>query len=391
MFRTIITLLMLCCLPTISLADDVQLQPNHPERYVVVKGDTLWGISGKFLKDPWMWPKVWKMNRAQIKNPHLIYPGDVIVLDTSSGSPQFHVLHETVTLQPGIREEAIEKEAIPTIAPNVIAPFLTQPLVIENGELHDAPVIIAGPENRVAFGSGIKVYTTGIEEGSGLLWNIYRPGKALIDPDTKQQLGIEALYLGDARVETFGDPASVTILRAREEIFTDDKLVVAPETVQATFIPRAPDSEIHGSIMTIYGGVAEAGNNSIVSINRGAKDGLEVGHVLSINRLGTYVSRDPKKKKLAQKYPLKEPKFPDTDYGEEASTKKDKDKAKIEAPPPVEKDTAKDEQANDKTQIKLPDERIGLLMIFRTFERVSYGLILQISQPVNVLDLVQTP
>src|SRR5690349_4777792 len=149
MYKYIITLLSLCCLALPAAADDLQLQENHPDRYVVVKGDTLWGISGKFLKDPWKWPKIWKMNRQQIKNPHWIYPGDVIVLDTSSGQPQLRLLRETVTLQPGIREEPLEKAPIPTIAPNVISPFLSQPLVIENDELNGAPTIIAGQENRV--------------------------------------------------------------------------------------------------------------------------------------------------------------------------------------------------------------------------------------------------
>ena len=133
MNKHIITLLVLSCLSLNAIAEDIQLQNNYPDRYVVVKGDTLWGISAKFLKDPWQWPKVWKMNRAEIKNPHRIYPGDVVVLDTSSGSPQLKVLHETITLQPGIREEALEAEAIPTIAPSIIDPFLTQPLLIEYG------------------------------------------------------------------------------------------------------------------------------------------------------------------------------------------------------------------------------------------------------------------
>src|SRR5665647_514785 len=141
MFRSIITLLMFCCISFNTQAEEIALKNNHPDRHVVVKGDTLWGISGKFLKDPWQWPKVWKMNRDQIKNPHLIYPGDVIALDMSSGSPQLRLLRETVTLEPGIREEALEKAAVPTISPYIIAPFLSQPLVIENGVLNDAPII----------------------------------------------------------------------------------------------------------------------------------------------------------------------------------------------------------------------------------------------------------
>ena len=135
MNKHIIALLVISCLSLNVSAEEIQLQNNYPDRHVVVKGDTLWGISAKFLKDPWQWPKVWKMNRAEIKNPHRIYPGDVVVMDTSSGRPELKVLRETVTLQPGVIEEALEAEAIPTISPSVIDPFLSQPLVIENNKL----------------------------------------------------------------------------------------------------------------------------------------------------------------------------------------------------------------------------------------------------------------
>ena len=157
MHKTIITLrsfcclALLCCLALPAAAEDVQLQENHPDRYTVVKGDTLWGIAAKFLKDPWQWPKVWKMNRDEIKNPHRIYPGDTIVLDTSGGSPELHLVHGTVTLEPGIRVEELQKAAVPTISLYVISPFLSQPLVIENNQLDNTPVIIGGPENRVVL------------------------------------------------------------------------------------------------------------------------------------------------------------------------------------------------------------------------------------------------
>lgn len=195
MNKRIITLVVLACLSLHVNADEIQLQKNHPERHVVVKGDTLWGISGRFLKDPWQWPKVWRMNREQIKNPHLIYPGDVVVLDTSSGTPQFKLLRETVTLKPGVRVEPLEKEAIFSIAPNVIGPFLSQPLLIENGKLDAAPRIISGQDNRVVLSPGTRVYINEINEGEGTHWNIYRPGELLRDPDTQEVLGTEAIYL----------------------------------------------------------------------------------------------------------------------------------------------------------------------------------------------------
>ena len=354
MKKRIITLLVLSCLSLNINADEITLQKNHPDRYTVVKGDTLWGISGKFLKDPWQWPKVWKMNRAEIKNPHRIYPGDVVVLDNSSGSPQLSLLHETVTLQPGAVEEPLEKEAIQTIAPNVIGPFLSQPLLIENGQLDTAPRIIAGPDNRVILSAGSRVYVNSIKEGDGLHWNVYRPGEQLTDPDTKEVLGTEAIYLGDVNIARFGAPATGDIVRAKEEIFTKDRLVVSQEEFKSSFVPHAPETQINGRIMRIYGGVAEGGPNTVVSINRGKKDGLEEGHVLAINRYGRVI-KDP-------------------EYKESKDAKKADPTSKL-AP----------------SEVKLPDERVGLLMIFRTFDKVSYGLIMSTSDAIYTLDSVQTP
>ena len=355
MNKRIITLLVLACLSFNVNADEIQLQKNHPERHVVVKGDTLWGISGRFLKDPWQWPKVWRMNREQIKNPHLIYPGDVVFLDMSSGSPQLKLLRETVTLQPGVRVEPLEKEAIFSIAPNVIEPFLRQPLLIENGALDTAPRIIAAQDNRVVLSPGTRVYVNEIAEGSVAYWNIYRPGEVLRDPDTNTVLGTEAIYLGDVDIARFGEPATGDIVRAKEEIFTKDRLVSAPDEFKDSFVPHAPDSMIAGRIMRIYGGVGEGGPNSIVSINRGKNDGLEEGHVLAISRYGRII-KDSEYKKTA-----------------------------------AEEDSGKSKSGLKPGQVKLPDERVGLLMIFRTFNRVSYGLVMNATGSIYTSDSVQTP
>ncbi len=357
MYKRIITLVALACLSLNAYAEDIRLQKNHPERYTVVKGDTLWGISGQFLKDPWQWPKVWRMNRTQIKNPHLIYPGDVVVLDNTSGSPQLRLLHETVTLEPGIRVEALAKEAIQTIAPSVITPFLSQPLLIENGKLDSAPRIIAGPDNRVILSPGNRIYVNGINEGQGNHWNIYRAGEQLTDPDTKEVLGTEAIYLGDADITRYGTPATGEIVSAKEEIFTKDRLVISPDAFQSSFVPHAPEKQINGRIMRIYGGVAEGGPNTVVSINRGKNDGLEEGHVLAINRYGRVI-KDPEYQAPKSKEVVTE---------------------------------QKNQVALAPGEVKLPDERVGLLMIFRTFDRVSYALIMNATESVHTLDAVQTP
>jgi hypothetical protein len=380
---TIITLLSLACVSLYANAEDVELQKNPPERHIVVKGDTLWGISGKFLKNPWDWPKVWKMNRSEIKNPHRIYPGDVVILDRSGKDPQFKLLRETVKLEPHAIEEPLEKEAIHSISPKVITPFLSQPLLIENNMLETAPRIVAGQDNRAILSPGTRVYANGIKETDGTHWNVYRPGDALIDPETNQTLGTEAIYLGDVDITRFGSPATGTVMRAKEEIFVKDRLVVSPDEFKTSFVPHAPDADINGRIIRVYGGVAEAGPNNVVSINRGKKDGLEEGHVLAISRQGKIVN-DPEYKEssgkpVAEQKELKELNF---DVNTDADGKKviNFEKTQIAKDPTLKAG-----------ELRLPNERIGLLMIFRTFDKVSYGLIMSTTEPVYTLDAVSTP
>jgi nucleoid-associated protein YgaU len=217
----------------------LKLQENAPDSYVVVKGDTLWGISGKFLKDAWRWPEIWKMNQEQIKNPHWIYPGDLIVLDMSGGDPRLRVVGrnggdgtanggsgrttsgaagsaaggsggtDVVKLSPRIRSEATSTDAIASIPASVIEPFLTQPLIIESNGLDKAPRVVATEESRVFLGAGNLAYVSGIGDNQDASWQFFRPGKPLVDPDTQKTLGYEALFLGTGRVEKSGDPATV--------------------------------------------------------------------------------------------------------------------------------------------------------------------------------------
>lgn len=383
MFRHIITLLMFCCLSFNINAEEVALKTNHPDRHVVVKGDTLWGISARFLKDPWQWPKVWKLNRNQIKNPHLIYPGDVVFLDLSSGKPELKLLRETVTLEPGVVIEPLEKAAISTIPLNVIAPFLSQPLIIEKDQLASSPRIIAGQDDRVVLSTGTRVYINKVEEGDGVNWFVYRPSGNLVDPDTNEVLGVEATYLGDAKIAKYGEPASANITKAKEEIFTKDRLVPSGDDVITNFVPHAPETNISGRIINIYGGVADAGPESIVSISRGSADGIEVGHVLAINRYGRVIKdpEAPKEDNTDSKPKLNELNFDvqrDADGKVIVNFKKEPAKTNTEL-------------VLEPGMVKLPDERIGLLMVFRVFDRVSYALVMQASQSINKLDSVTTP
>jgi hypothetical protein len=344
MRRIIITLVSLFALlwASTAAAAEVQLVDNPPSQYTVKKGDTLWAISGRFLQQPWRWPEVWGMNREQIKNPHLIYPGDVIVLDFVGGQPRLSKAgsgnggSQTVKLSPQIRAQTMA-QAIPSIPSAVIEPFLSRPLVVSKDGLAGAPTIVATESERVIVGAGNKAYVEGLDTAQSNVWQVYRPGSALTDPETQEVLGYEAIYLGDARVTRGGEPATVNFFRSTQEINTGDKLVVASETVYPTYIPHAPDKQIKGRIMSVPGGVAEIGQNAIVTINRGGRDGLEVGNVLASYRLG---------------------------------------------------DTIK---APSGKQTKLPDERNGLLFIFRIFDRVSYALVVQSLLPLHVNDVVQNP
>lgn len=333
--------------PLARAAASIPLQDNPPDKHVVVKGDTLWGIAGSFLKEPWRWPDIWNLNREQVKNPHLIYPGDVIVLNLVDGKPRLQFADkqslETVRLSPSTRSESLspESRAIPSVAPAIIAPFLGQPLIIEERFLDSAPVIVRAEEGRVVIGAGNSAYAIGLEKTSGIHWNIYRPGKILSDLETREVLGQEAIYLGRAKVVKFGDPSTLEITESAREINAGDRLVPVTDAPVNAYVPHAPERFVSGSIISAYGGVAEAGKHNVVTLSMGKRDGLEIGHVLAIYRRGGSAS-------------------------------------------------VIDGQGG-KTTLTMPDERSGLVFIFRVFDKLSYALVVQSSRPVHMQDIVQTP
>jgi len=231
---TIATALLSACLLALLLAprqvaaDEIQLQDNRPDRYTVQKGDTLWGIAGKFLKQPWRWPEIWRMNRDQIKNPHWIYPGDVIALDRVDGGWRLRIAEKTIRVSPTVRVESLEGEAIPSIPAGDLAAYITQPIVTGPDGLSGAAKIIAARDSRVVRGEGDSVYAIGVEEGFGTEWVIYRPGNLLRSYDSGEVLGWEMRYLGTARVERFAEVSRMLITAAREEILINDLLIPAP-------------------------------------------------------------------------------------------------------------------------------------------------------------------
>jgi len=335
------------------------LKPDAPDRYVVVQGDTLWGISQRYTDSPWRWPELWNLNKEQIRNPHLIYPGYVILLDRARGQLTIGGTGAasgagaggagdtgTVKIGPRTRAESLARQGIPSIPASAIEPFLSRPLVIEPDGLDKAPTIIATQGDRVILESGNSAYVRGMGATKEDTWYVYRRGGPLVDPDTNQTLAFEAIYLATAQLTRPGEPATVTLTSSAREVGAGDKLVAAGRPQIINYAPRAPASQINGRIISIYGSVGrvgEAGPQSIVSINRGKADGVEVGHVLALYAKGGSVR--------------------DTTKG-------------------------KDEKG---AMIALPNERAGLVFVFRVFERISYALVMNITRPIGPLDVVQTP
>ena len=347
-------------------AAEVTIDPNAPDRYVVVPGDTLWGISGRFLRDPWRWPQLFELNRDQIKNPHRIYPGDVIVLDRQAGRARV-LAQQEIRVSPRVRIEPREAEAIPSIPAAAIEPFLTQPLVVDQATLDSAPRIVATEENRVVVGSGNRAYARGVQAKTGDYWQIFRPGDPLVDPDSKEYLGYEAVYLGDAQVVRPGEVSTLEIVRSNQEMYIGDRMFAAPKPVFTSYVPRAPEKQIQGRIISAYGGLAEIGTNSVVTLNKGSRDGLEVGNVLGVFRSPESASNlryNTEPMSNLRNTPL---------YGRQGITGHDPSIA-----PPL-------------PETNLPAERHALIFVFRTFEKVSYALVMQASAPINVLDRIQNP
>lgn len=370
------------------------LQADAPDQYTVVKGDTLWGLAGRFLKDPWKWPQIWNMNRDQIRDPHWIYPGDVIRLDRTGDYPSLSLggaaglaagvgpeaaASNVVKLDPRVRIEPLQA-SIPTIPGSVIGPFLTQPLVIESGGLDGAPTILALEERRVIVSEGNTLYADRIGMNDGVNWQVFRPGTTFRDPETGEILGFEARYLGDARVRRYGNPSVATALdltKSREEINRGDRLAPARETSFPSYMPRSPGKPLRGIIMSVDGGVSEVGQYQIVTLNRGSRDGVEVGHVLATYRRGTVIGSGGESASLLDTGMFRGmdvrpvPVVPDAPYAQ-----------------PVDVKAAPDSRAGP---LRLPDERNGLVMVFRVFEKMSYAMVMRANRPIYVSDVVQTP
>jgi hypothetical protein len=351
---------------TATRGNVLEIAPNAPDTYVVQKGDTLWSIASKFLKEPWKWPQIWRLNKDQIKNPHLIYPGEVVRLDRATGTLSIE------RVSPQVRVEPLAGEAIPSIPAKVIEPFLSQPLVVERNGLERAPRIAATQEGRYNIGAGSRAYADGLNGSTEPLWQVYRQGMPLVDPETSETLGFEAIYLGQARLLKQGSPATMQIVSAKREIGMDDRLIAEGPRRTFSYVPRAPEKPIEGRIMSVYDGREdpddllamrerrrgpgmefaqgfrdETGPLSIVSLNRGSRQGVEQGHVIALYK-NTVVTND---RSVGPFY-----------MGRERPA-----------------------------AVHLPEERYGLALVFRVFENVSYALVMNASLPVATNDAIRNP
>ncbi|MEY4589828.1 MAG: hypothetical protein RL497_1904 [Pseudomonadota bacterium] len=319
-------------------AEAPKLRSDVPDTYTVVKGDTLWDISGRFLQNAWMWPEIWHVN-PQISNPHLIYPGDVIKLVYIDGKPRLTLDRGTKKLSPTAHVIDQDK-AITTIPLDKIASFLSKARIVSPDELKKAPYVVSGESEHLLTGKGDKLYARGSFDTETSAYGIYREGQAFKDPNTRELLGVYASGIGGAKMRALdGDIATLLATRSQEEIRIGDRLLVDDaHGIDSTFTPSAPASEIDGEIIFVEGGVTQVGKMNVVLLNRGTREGINVGNVLAVFKRGA---------------------------------------------------TVRDSLRGDK--VTLPDERSGLVMVFKTFEKLSLGLILEAERPLSVSDKVRNP
>jgi len=333
-----------CCAG--AWADTIELNPDHPDRYTVVTGDNLWDIAAHFLKDPWKWPDVWQIN-PQIKNPNLIYPGDVVSLTFRNGQPVLQVERSSpvadnvVKLSPEIRVTATER-AIPTVPTDAIAQFLLQAQLISPEESKNSGYILSMQEDRLVGGTGNKIYCRNLREAPGGRYEVVRVGRMYRNPGSDEVLGYEALHVADAQVDTYGDPSTLTLTKASRETLIGDRLLPAQDAdnMDYNFLPRAPDKPVDGKIIALFDAVSQVGQYQVVVLNKGLNAGLQPGNVLAIYHAG---------------------------------------------------DMVRDTVGAKGGEVSLPDSRSGVMMVFRVFAKVSYALVMTATRDVHLYDMVRNP
>ena len=325
--------------PTLQrINEPVPLADGHPNEYVVQVGDTLWDISAAFLKDPWFWPEIWYVN-PDIENPHLIYPGDVLGLVNIDGQTRItNVRTSTYRMSPQARVTPLA-EAVLSIPHEAVAAFLSSGVILEKSQIDSMPYLLQTRGEHLMASAGNDVYVRGItDDQPSTRYNVIEVGDELRDPDDNRLIGSHGQMIGEASLRRAGDPATIALTSSTQEAIPGDRLLPATVDVPMNFFPRAPSSEIDGRIIFVVGGVTQIGQYQVVVMNRGSKDGLSVGDVLSVFQSG--------------------------------------------------------ETIEDKIRggtVTLPEEEEGTVMVFKTYDRISYGLIMEATDAIHVLDSVRNP
>ena len=325
--------------PLLAPADQLALRPDRPDVYVVVRGDTLWDISGRFLEKPWRWPELWGVN-PQIANPHLIYPGDRLRLVMTADGPR--LVRDGAASGPGSLGPKVHATpldtAIPAIPLKHIRAFLEEAVVLHSNQKSDFAYVASAADEHLAVGGGDRVYGRNTPAQAGEALDIFRIGDAYRDPDTGENLGFNALYIGQATVQRSGDPATLGVTKSRREVLAGDVMIPADDSLlQAAYTPRAAQG-VRGRIIGVIDGVSQIGQHSVVVLSRGKRDGLELGHVLQVNQV----------------------------------------------PSPVDDPVTRE-------RVQPPSDPAGTVMVFRLFDRVSYALVMNATQPMHLLDEVSAP
>ena len=335
-------------------ADATMINPNAPKSYTVKRGDTLWGIASTFLRDPWLWPEVWYIN-PQVANPHLIYPGDTLALAFGRDGKPIIRLEQggAARLDPRLRSSPLDG-AIPTIPYSAISAFLSRPSVLTNEQIREAPHVVAFRDEHVVAGTGHEVYIADLKATPNSRFSVVHVGDELRDPDDNKVVGYQGIYTATALVSQPGSPTKALLIDTSRETVQGDKVLAADLDVPLNFMLRAPRNDVHGRIISVIDGTQAIGQYQIVVINRGKRHGIDAGHVLAVDQAGKVV-RDV--------------------YGKQSGLAHYLGGVGTSFAP----------------KVKLPDERAGTLLIFKSFDRISYGLVVGAANIIHVQDVVHNP
>ncbi len=380
----------LTCLAIAPVFAQVALAPDHPQRYTVVPGDTLWGIAGRFLRDPWRWNEVWEEN-PDVSNPNLIYPGDVLTLSFRDGRPRIRNQRagggmRVVKLTPRVRVTELEA-AIPTIPLNAIAPFLSRPVVTDSRTLDDAPYVVGFPEDHILAGTGGTLYVRSIMTDANDRFDVLRPGQEYRDPDTNEVLGYEALSVASAALERPGDPATLMVTRSSREVEIGDRVLPSREDAPIRgLVPRPAPLGMLGKIVAVLNGVSQIGQYDIVVLNRGLRERVELGQVFEVYQGGTQRRDQVRSQRAGWNWRNETPLDTSFWYGDWEITGWSRDEPDPNAPLPLHVQARR-----ESTTYISPNSRSGVVMVFRVFPRVSFALVMHADRPMHIGEVVATP